>query len=85
LEHLSRDNFDLIVSDWKMPGMNGQQLYQRLLESNPVAATRTIFMTGDVLSEKIERYLHEQGKTCLTKPFSLVDFQQAIGEVLEKS
>jgi CheY-like chemotaxis protein len=41
-------------------------------------------MTGDVLSEKIERYLREQGKTCLTKPFSLVDFQRAIGKVLEQ-
>jgi len=67
-----------------MPGINGQQLYQRLLETDPAATKRMIFMTGDVLSEKTERYLQEQGKTCLTKPFSLVDFQRAIGKILEQ-
>jgi two-component system, NtrC family, sensor kinase len=84
LDHLSRNKYDLIISDWKMPGVNGQQLYQRLLEIDPVATKRMIFMTGDVLSEKTERYLQEQGKTCLTKPFSLVDFQRAVGKILEQ-
>jgi hypothetical protein len=37
-----------------------------------------IFMTGDVLSEATERYLQEQNKICLTKPFSLDDFECAI-------
>ena len=67
-----------------MPGVNGRQLYQRLLETDPVSAKRMIFMTGDVLSEKTERFLQEQRKTCLTKPFSLVDFQHAIGKVFEQ-
>jgi CheY-like chemotaxis protein len=85
LDHLSRNKYDLIISDWKMPGVNGQQLYQRLQEINPAAAKRMIFMTGDVLSDKIERYLTEQHKTCLAKPFSLVDFQRAIGQVFEQN
>lgn len=85
LDHLAKNRFDLIISDWKMPGVNGQQLYQRLQETNPTAARRMIFMTGDVLSEKTERYLREQGKTCLHKPFSLVDFQRAIGNVFEQN
>jgi signal transduction histidine kinase len=84
LDHLSRNKYDLIISDWKMPGVNGQQLYQRLLETDPAATKRMIFMTGDVLSEKTEQYLQEQGKTCLTKPFSLVDFQRAIGKIIEQ-
>ncbi len=82
LSHLSRQRYDLIISDWKMPGVNGQQLYQRLRETDPVATQRLIFMTGDVLSEKTERFLQEQNKTCLTKPFSLVDFQRAIGQII---
>jgi CheY-like chemotaxis protein len=84
LDHLSRNKYDLIISDRKMPGVNGQQLYQRLLEIDPAATQRMIFMTGDVLSEKTERYLQEQGKLCLTKPFSLVEFQRAIGKILEQ-
>ena len=84
LQCLSGQVFDLIVSDWKMPGMNGQQLHERLLQTNRAAANRMIFMTGDVLSEKVEAYLNQHGKTCLAKPFSLVDFQGAVGKIFEK-
>jgi signal transduction histidine kinase len=83
LDHLSRNKYDLIISDWKMPGVNGQQLYQSLLQNDPNSARRMIFMTGDVLSEKTEQYLSEQGKTCLTKPFSLVEFQRIVGKAFE--
>jgi two-component system, NtrC family, sensor kinase len=84
LRHLGRERFDLIISDWKMPGMSGQQLYQRLLETDPKSAENMIFMTGDVLSDKMEKYLSDQGKTCLAKPFSIADFQRIVDEVFEK-
>jgi len=31
-------------------------------------------MTGDVLNVKVKACLMEHGKTCLAKPFSLMDF-----------
>ena len=83
LRRLREQRFDLIVSDWKMPGVNGQQLYQRLLETDPEAARRVVFMTGDVLSEKTEKYLNDHGKTYLTKPFSLADFHRAIADFFD--
>ena len=67
-----------------MPGLSGQQLYERLLKENPAAAKHIIFMTGDVLSEKIEAYLRDHNKLCLGKPFSLVDFRKAVNQVLEQ-
>ena len=83
LDHLSKHRYDLIISDWKMPGVNGQQLYESLLKTDPAATRRLIFMTGDVLSEKTERYLQEHEKICLTKPFSLVDFERAVRQTFE--
>ena len=83
LQLLQKQSFDLIVSDWKMPGLNGQQLYERLLKENPAAAQHIIFMTGDVLSEKTQADLRDQNKLCLGKPFSLVDFRKAVNQVLE--
>lgn len=84
LEHLSRNRYDLIITDWKMPGVSGQQLYQRLLEIDPASTKRLIFMTGDVLSEKTEKFLVEQGKVCLTKPFNLTDFKRSVAELLKQ-
>jgi two-component system NtrC family sensor kinase len=84
LRHLAAGPFDLIVSDWKMPGLSGQQLYERLLESDPEAAQRMVFMTGDVLSEKTEKFLSEHGKTCLHKPFSIAEFQKVVSDMMER-
>jgi two-component system, NtrC family, sensor kinase len=84
LRHLGRERFDLIVSDWKMPGIGGQQLYQRLMETDPETAAKMIFMTGDVLSEKTEKYLSEQQKTCLAKPFSMAEFQRVVDGAFEE-
>jgi two-component system, NtrC family, sensor kinase len=84
LVQLGRQRFDLIISDWKMPGIGGQQLYQRLLETDPQSAGKMVFMTGDVLSEKTEKYLSDQGKACLAKPFSIAELQLVIDEALKK-
>ncbi|HEY3915812.1 MAG TPA: ATP-binding protein [Verrucomicrobiae bacterium] len=53
--------------------------------ANPKAAAKMIFMTGDVLSEKTEKYLSEHGKACLAKPFSVADFQRVVGEIFQRA
>jgi CheY-like chemotaxis protein len=65
-----------------MPGLNGQQVYERVRASNPVLAERMIFFTGDVINEKAQTFLRERKKVCLAKPFSLVDFRTAVGKAL---
>lgn len=42
-----------------------------------------VFMTGDVLSEKTEKFLSEHGKTCLAKPFSLADFKKVVNDMFK--
>ena len=59
------------------------QLYESLLQTHPEAAQRMIFMTSDILSETTERFLREHGKTCLAKPFSLVEFQAAVARMFQ--
>ena len=83
LRVMAAGRFDLIISDWKMPGLSGRQLFERLLETDPESAKRMIFMTGDVLSEKTEKFLSEHGKTCLPKPFSLGDFQKVVSDMFK--
>jgi two-component system NtrC family sensor kinase len=83
LRHLAGARFDLIISDWKMPGLSGQQLFQRLLETDAETANHMVFMTGDVLSEKTEKFLKEHGKTCLTKPFSIPELQKIVSDMFK--
>lgn len=85
LEKLERNRYDLTVLDFKMPGMGGQEVYKHLLRTNPDAARRILFMTGDVLGDKTEKYLQEHGTLCIAKPFSLDSFRSMIKKSLEQS
>ena len=82
LRRLNQTSYDLALCDWKMPGLNGQQVYERLRASNPKLSDRMIFITGDVVNDKAQRFLRECKKVCLTKPFSLTEFRAAIGKAL---
>ena len=41
-----------------------------------------IFMTGDVVSDSIQQFLRKHSKRCLSKPFSVDEFRQNIGEFI---
>jgi signal transduction histidine kinase/CheY-like chemotaxis protein len=82
LRQLEGQPYDLALCDWKMPGINGQQVYERVAISNPALAERIIFITGDVVSDKTQKFLGERKKICLSKPFSLAEFRAAIDRAL---
>lgn len=82
LRQLSGKRYDLMLCDWKMPGLNGQQVYERIQASQPDFCHRIIFITGDVVNEKTRKFLDQQNKICLPKPFTLPEFHAAIRKVL---
>jgi two-component system NtrC family sensor kinase len=82
LQRLNQTAYDLTLCDWKMPGLNGQEVYERLRISNPSLSERMIFLTGDVINEKTQRFLQECNKICLTKPFSLDEFRSAVSQAM---
>jgi len=82
LRRLGQYHYDLALCDWKMPGLNGQQIYERLEVADPEMSQRVIFITGDVVNEKTQEFLRARHKVCLSKPFTLGDFRSAIDQVI---
>ena len=82
-ELIRQSRFDVIISDWKMPGMNGISLYQELLDKDPAAAKKMLFMTGDVIKENFQDFLRQNARTCLPKPFALREFHSAIAGIIQ--
>ena len=78
LELIARQKFDVIVSDWKMPGLNGIRLYEHLVATSPDSAKRMFFMTGDVVSDTFQAFLQKNELTCLSKPFAITEFRSAV-------
>jgi two-component system NtrC family sensor kinase len=82
LQRMNQYHYDLALCDWKMPGLNGQQIFEKLHADNPEMSRRLIFITGDVVNEKTQEFLRTRDKVCLSKPFTLVEFRSAINRVM---
>lgn len=82
LRRLGQYHYDLALCDWKMPGLNGQEVYERLRAANPEMSRRLIFITGDMVNVKTQEFLKSTNKICLSKPFTLAEFRAAISRVL---
>nr|WP_269841264.1 ATP-binding protein [Paucibacter sp. M5-1]MCZ7884297.1 response regulator [Paucibacter sp. M5-1] len=70
LELLEEARFEAIVSDLRMPGMDGAALWRAVRERQPQLATRMLFVTGDTLSPGAAEFLREAGCAVLEKPFA---------------
>lgn len=81
LERLQQQPFDLVVTDYRMAGMNGLELLEAIRTLQPNA--RVILMTAygnstlEAEAKRLEAYRY------LTKPLELDNFRQIIREALE--
>jgi len=78
LRQLERQTFDLVVSDTKMPVMDGVELFHELERRFPALRRRIIFVTGDVLDAEKRQFLESSGAPFLTKPFDLSEVRNVV-------
>jgi CheY-like chemotaxis protein len=77
LELFAKDRFDLVLTDFAMPGMSGSELAVRIKRLAPLQPI--LMITG---------YLKELGDpqnpvdAILTKPFSLAELRQAMAKLV---
>ena len=82
---VERHEFDLIVSDFRMPKMNGQEFYQQAVQKKPELTRRIIFLTGDVVNEETQAFLQSTGNPHISKPFQLALVEQTVARVLQQN
>ena len=74
--------FALVVSDLRMPGLSGIEMYNRLLVEQPAVLRRIIFSTGDLVSEDAARFVRTTECIVLQKPFELATLREIVDRVL---
>ncbi len=82
LEAARAARYDLVVSDIRMPGMSGTELYSRLLDSDPALARRFVFVTGHAGDATLAHTLAAWEVPVLKKPFSPADIAAVCGPFL---
>ena len=77
-----RESFDVIITDMKMPGMDGAAFYRQVRQRDPQQARRIIFITGDTVSPDTRAFLQRVSNPVLSKPFKIGPLRDAIETVL---
>ena len=79
---LERDDFDLVVSDVRMPHMNGVELLEWVRRHRPEHLSSMVFMTGDGSGAGLNGAIREAGRPLLRKPIAVADLIAAAERVL---
>ena len=78
LERLGERSFDIVLSDLRMPELDGPGFYQALTEAHLHPLDRIGFLTGDTLSASARDFLARTPGPYLEKPFKPDDLRQMI-------
>jgi signal transduction histidine kinase/DNA-binding response OmpR family regulator len=81
LELLAKEGFDLILSDLRMPGIDGIKLLKKIKETNP--GTEVIIITGQATIETAIEALKGGAFDYLLKPFNLGELISASKKCLD--
>jgi DNA-binding response OmpR family regulator len=76
-------DYDLLISDIRLPGITGIQLYEKLKVNKPELSLRMIFITGDTMNADIQSFLKECGIPYLVKPFAPEALIKAVKKIVK--
>ena len=74
--------FDAVVCDLRMNGLDGPALFEILRREHPDLAARTLFITGDLMSASSRSFLESTGQPVLAKPFDLELLERSMAALL---
>jgi len=83
LDKLRDGAYDLIISDLRMPHLDGPGLYREVARHHPQMIRRMIFVTGDTLGPESAEFLRRSAAPTFGKPFEPDDVRRVIDQVLD--
>jgi CheY-like chemotaxis protein len=81
LERITADHYDAILTDIRMPDLDGRVLYQEIVRRWPRQAARVVFITGDTLASALREFVCESGRPVIEKPFLPSEVRRIVAEL----
>jgi PAS domain S-box-containing protein len=81
LEALRQRDFDLVISDLRMPDLDGHSLLEQAERLRPGLSSRFLFLTGDTLSPMAREFLIDGARPHLEKPIVPADLRLAVAQI----
>lgn len=85
MEKLRVQKVDAIISDLRMPVMDGPALFEALKRELPSYLDRIIYVTGDTLSSNVHDFLSAHAVPVVEKPYRLKDIRRTLSDVLKNA
>jgi two-component system, sensor histidine kinase and response regulator len=85
LHLLERETFDLVLSDWRMPGMDGMELLQALRSSELLRTLPFVLVSAETDPEALAPALAAGAQGLLVKPYGAPALADAIRAALGQS
>jgi PAS domain S-box-containing protein len=83
LAHLAKIPYDVVLCDFNLPGLNGEQLFNQLRAQANASPPRFVFMTGDMLEPDVIASFGERGAHLMQKPFHVAALATLLSELLQ--
>ncbi|MGA8220845.1 MAG: PAS domain S-box protein [Candidatus Acidiferrales bacterium] len=83
LSHFATNNYDVVLCDFNLPGISGDQLFEQLRAKLNFSAPPFVFMTGDLLDPAIIAAFSEKGAHVMQKPFHVAALATLLSEILQ--
>lgn len=82
IELAEKEDFDIVFSDIRMPGMSGTEAFKRIKQMKPDVIG--VMMTAYALNDLIVEALNSGAFTCLSKPFEIDNVLSTIKDVTSR-
>ncbi|HEY2735857.1 MAG TPA: response regulator [Polyangiales bacterium] len=79
-----RTDFDVIVCDMTMPGMDGPQFYEALRAQAPHLLSRVLFCSGGLVTARLRQFAKSIPNQFLDKPIDLESLCAALERVVHR-
>ena len=79
---LKREDYDIIISDYRLPGMDGLKFFNRITESHhdTIKILITAFGSEEVISEAKRIGIED----IIEKPFTTMNIEESLSQLIEK-
>lgn len=82
---LRERNYDVVLSDVRMPEMDGPALFDWIERERPKLVPCTAFVTGDTLGPAAGRFLARAGRPVLEKPFDAEGLRHVLAQLCPRA
>jgi two-component system, NtrC family, sensor kinase len=83
MQKMQTGEYDLIITDFRMPQMSGRDLFDWVKKNRPQLANHIIFVTGDTVSAETRTFFEDNRSRYLAKPFKIEEVKEMIQQAFE--